>query len=434
MNQAPTIPAAKRSSFNKAAAFAPPPAPNAKAARNRAARFRKLIPWVIGIGIVTLIALGLMPKPLPVETGAVNRGPLAVSVLEEGKTRIRHRFTISPPVGGYLQRVQLRAGDPIEAGVTELMKVQAEAASLLNPRLMTQAQAAVKGAEFLVKQREADVERARAAADLAEREKQRAVPLHRSGAISASDWDQADLTSSMRQRELHSAEFGVQTAKFDLQQAQAALLQAEGNASPDGTPLTIVSPVTGFVLNVFEESARLIAPGTPVMEVGDPTDLEAEIELLSTDAAAVKPGAEAIIERWGGVLPIRAIVQLVEPAAFTKISALGVEEQRVKVRVEFREPHAEWARLGDRYRVEARIVTWSSPDVLQIPTGALFRRGSDWICFVIDGGRARLQKLEIGHNNGIAAEVLSGITARTQVILHPPDAVVAGARVKPRDG
>ena len=392
------------------------------------------MPWIIGSGLVILIAAGLRPKPLPVEIGTVSRGPLSVSVLEEGKTRIRHRYTISPPVAGFLQRVELRAGARIEAGKTVLLRVQAEPASLLNPRLQSEAEARVKAAEATLHQRESEVERAHNAADLADREKQRASPLHVSGAISTKDWDAADMAASMRQRELRSAEFALQVAKFELQQAEAALLQAEGHSTPNGEPLTVVAPVSGFVLNVFEESARIVAAGTPIMEVGDPADLEAEIELLSTDAAAVKPGAVALIERWGGPRPLHATVSMVEPAAFTKISALGVEEQRVKVRVEFNDPLPAEEQLGDRYRVEARIITWSIADVLQIPTGALFRRGGDWMCFVADSGRARMQKVEIDHNNGIAAEVISGVAAGQKVILHPPDVVTEGAAVRGREG
>ncbi len=422
----PSSPAAPRATISGGQGQRrPPPA-------KRAARFRRFVPWLVVGGLFAFIVMGLRPKPIEVEFGAVTHGPLQVSVYEEGKTRIRHRYSISPPVTGYLERVELRAGDRIEAGVTVLAQVEAEPASLLNPRLQSEADARVHASQAAVNQREAELDRARTAADLSEREKQRAAPLHQTGAISAKDWDTADLAASMRQRELRGAEFGLQVAKFELEQAQAALLQAEGHFQQDGAPVKIIAPVTGYVLNVFEESARIIAAGAPIMEVGDPTDLEAEIELLSTDAAAVKPGAEAIIERWGGSEPLRATVEVIEPAAFTKVSALGVEEQRVKVRVEFKEPPSGQAQLGDRYRVEARIVTWSSPDVLQIPSGALFRRGGDWMCFAVSGGRARARKVEIAHENGLAAEVVSGIALGEKVILHAPDAVTDDAPVRPR--
>jgi HlyD family secretion protein len=188
--------------------------------------------------------------------------------------------------------------------------------------------------------------------------------------------------------------------------------------------------VSGFVLNVLEESARVVMPGAPIMEVGDPNDIEAEIELLSSDAVGVRPGAEVSIEQWGGDAPLRGKVSVVEPGGYTKISALGVEEQRVKVRVDFLDPLPPGKTLGDRYRVEARIVTWRGDRVLQVPTGALFRRGGDWMTFVLDGRTARQTKVEIAHNNGTAAEVLSGLTEGQRVIVHPPDSITGGATVR----
>jgi HlyD family secretion protein len=401
--------------------------------RARRKNFKKFIPWILGVIVLVAVVAGLRPKPLPVEVAVVGRGPLTVTVLEEGKTRIRQRYTISPPVSGYLRRPEVRAGAPVKAGETVLARVQAEPAGLLNPRTQAEAEARVSAAEALLNQREAELERARSSADLAAKELERARALRQSGAVSASEADQRESEAAMRGRELRAAEFALNVGKFELRQAEAALMQAKGNPDQAGEPVTVTSPVTGFVLNVFEESARIIAAGTPIMEVGDPTDLEAEIELLSTDAAGIQIGAEVSIERWGGPKPLRARVALVEPAAFTKISALGVEEQRVKVRVDFIDPLPRELLLGDRYRVEARIVTWHSDDVLQIPTGALFRRGGEWMCFVVEGGKARLRQVKVGHNNGVQAEVIDGIAAGEQIILHPPDAVTDGAPVNPRD-
>jgi HlyD family secretion protein len=396
--------------------------------------FRKYIPWAIGAAVVIAIVIGLRPKPLPIEVASVTRGPLTVTVLEEGKTRVRQRYTISPPVSGYLRRPELRAGAPIEAGKTVLAELQAEPASLLNPRSLSEAEARYQASEAALSQREAQLERARSSSELAAKELERALALRKSGAASAREADQAESEAMVRSRELRAAEFAVKVGQFEVQQARAALMQAKGTPDRAGEPIQIISPVTGFVLNVFEESARIVAAGTPIMEVGDPTDLEAEIELLSTDAAGVQPGAAVSIERWGGPKPLKAKVALVEPAAFTKISALGVEEQRVRVRVDFTDPIPRQLQLGDRYRVEARIVTWQSDDVLIIPTGALFRRGGDWMCFLADSGKAVLQKVEIGHNNGVQAEVLGGISAGQKVILHPPDAVTAGAAITERKG
>lgn len=394
--------------------------------------WRKLIPYVIGGGLLAPIAAGFWPKPIQVETAMVATGSLAVAVLEEGKTRIRHRYVVSPPVAGLLNRVELRAGDRIEAGKTMLASIEPQPASFLDPRARAEAEARVKGAEAACMQRETEIERVHASLDLAEKELARARDLKRSGSIATRDWDTAESQVNVLGRELRTAEFVLRVAEFEVAQAQAALLQAQSPATEKPEPLKIPAPVTGFVLNVYEENARIIPAGTAVMEVGDPADLEAEVELLSSDAVGVQPGAEVSIEQWGGEQPLRGKVSVVEPGAFTKVSALGVEEQRVKVRVDFNDPFPPGRALGDRYRVEARIVTWNSSSVLQVPTGALFRRGGDWMTFLLEGGKARLAKVEIAHNNGSAAEVRSGLREGQTVIVHPADAVADGARVKPR--
>jgi HlyD family secretion protein len=233
----------------------------------------------------------------------------------------------------------------------------------------------------------------------------------------------------MLTRELHAAEFALHVADFEIAQAQAALMQVQHPESKKSEPLRITAPVDGYILNVYEESARVVSPGMAIMEVGDPQDLEAEIELLSSDAVGVSSGAEVSIEHWGGDSPLRGRVSLVEPGAFTKISALGVEEQRVKVRVDFLDQMPPGRELGDRYRVEARIVTWHGNDVLQMPAGALFRRGNEWMTFAVKDGKARLRKVEIAHNNSVSAEVRSGLTQGDTVIVHPPDTVHDGAAI-----
>ncbi|MDQ3622165.1 MAG: HlyD family efflux transporter periplasmic adaptor subunit [Verrucomicrobiota bacterium] len=396
--------------------------------------WKKLIPYAIGAAILLAIVAGLRPKPIEVETAAVSIGPLTVTVLEEGKTRIRHRYVISPPMSGFLNRIELRAGDPIEAGKTVLAIIQAEPSGFLTPRARAEAEARVKAAEAMTMRRESELERARSALELAEKEKQRMAELKRKGAIAEREWDAAENQAVVLAREVRTAEFAQQVANFELTQAEAALVQAQSPAPEHSEPFKILAPVSGYVLNVFEESARNLVAGTPILEVGDPNDLEAEIELLSSDAVAVHAGAEVSIEQWGGGKPLRAKVSVVEPGGFTKISALGVEEQRVKVRVEFVDPIPADRKLGDRFRVEARIITWSESNVLQVPTGALFRRGNDWMTFAVDRARAKLTKVEIGHQNGVAAEVLVGLSKGQAVILHPPDGVADEAAIKPRAG
>jgi len=396
--------------------------------------WRKLIPYGVLAALLAAIVAGLLPKPVEVEVATVETKPLTVSVLEEGKTRIRHRYVITPPVAGFLNRVLLRPGAPLEAGKTVVATIQPQPASFLDPRARAETEARVKAAEALKMERDTQIDRARAALDLAQKELKRDNNLKPTGAISMKEFDTAANQVDMLTRELHTSEFALQVANFELDQARAALVQVQSPTMENVEPYKVTSPVNGYVLNVYEESARMLAAGAQIMEVGDPTDLEAEIELLSSDAVAVRPGAEVSIEQWGGDAPLRGKVTMVEPGGYTKVSALGVEEQRVKVRVQFVDPIPKDHPLGDRYRVEARIVTWHGDNVLQAPTGALFRRGGDWMTFVFDGGKARLQKVEILHNNGVAAEIRGGLRQGQRVILHPPDSISEGAAVRAKEG
>lgn len=398
--------------------------------KRRKGIWRKLFLYAVGLALAAFVITGMIPKPIEVEAATVSRGPLTVTVLEEGKTRIRSRYVVSPPIAGYLRRVPVRAGDSIEAGKTVLAVIQAAPSSFLDPRAKAQAEAAVHSAEAARMQRNEQVQSAGSELELAKKELQRADQLRKKGAIAVQEFDTASNRVDMLQNQLGSSRFALKVAEFELEQAKAALVQAESDPSEGGQPIEVKSPVTGYVLNVYEESARTVTPGLPIMEVGDPKDLEAEIELLSSDAVNVKPGAEVSIEQWGGSEPLQGRVVLVEPGAFLKVSALGVEEQRVKVRVNFTDlPDG---MLGDRYRVEARIVTWTGENVPQVPTGALFRRGNQWMTFVLADGKAKLTKVNITHSNGIAAEVMDGLQEGQQVILHPPDSVSDGVAVRAR--
>lgn len=389
--------------------------------------------WAAVAGLVALIAAGLRPRPVPVDLGAVTTGPLTVSVLEEGKTRIRHRHVVSAPVAGQLQRIPVRAGDRLVARETVLAVIQPAPSNFLDPRSQAEAEARVQMAEAARRQRQAQLERAQAALEMAQKELARTTQLHKTGAVSIREHDLAVSQLDMLTRELHAAEFALEVAGFEILQARAAARQAgPAEGATPAAPIFLVAPVSGFVLNVYEESERTVTAGLPLLEVGDPTDLEAEIELLSSDAVAVRPGADVSIEHWGGDQPLRGKVTLVEPGGFTKISALGVEEQRVKVRVDFLSSIPPDRPLGDRYRVEARIITWHGDSVLQVPAGALFRRGGDWMVFRYDNGRARPAKVHIGHHNGEAAELLGGLSPGQAIILHPPDSLTDGKLVSPR--
>jgi HlyD family secretion protein len=388
----------------------------------------KLAAIVLASGVLALVFSSLLPKPMAVETSLVTRGPLAVTVVEEGRTRIRNRYVVSANIAGFLQRVPVRAGDSVLAGQTLLATVRAASASFLDPRARAQAEAAVQSANAVCLQRNEQVNSAAAELDLGQRELARARKLKETGAIAVQALDLAMNRVEVLEDQLASAKFALKVAEYELEQAKAALVHVEDERVDAGRLIEIRSPVTGCVLNVFEESARVVAADTPIMEVGDPRDLEVEVELLSTDAVNVKRGADVSIGRWGGDVSLPGNVMLVEPGAFLKVSALGVEEQRVKVRVNFVDLPENV--LGDRYRVEARITTWSSEDVLRIPSAALFRRGKDWMTFTVEKNRARLTRVAVDHNNGDLAEVKNGLVEGQRVILYPADSIGDGVSVR----
>ncbi len=387
-----------------------------------------LIPIILCLGLAALLVAGFWPAPLPVETALVTRAPMIVSVSEEGKTRIRSRYVVFPPTSGFLRRVELRAGARIDAGRTVLATLVPEASTFLNPRARAEALARVDAADAAVRVRRAERERVRTSLELARTDRGRMAALLQSGSVARQEWDRAENQVRVLEREEQAATFALQVAEFEAGHARAALTQGATPGQAEAVP--ILAPVDGYVLSVMEENARTVGASTPIMEVGDPRDLEIEIELLSTDAVSVSPGAEAVIEHWGGEGALRAKVTVVEPGGFTKVSAIGVEEQRVKVRAELVDGLPEGRALGDRYGVQARIVTWRGEDVLQVPTAALFRRGMEWMVFVLEGGKAGVRTVGIGHDNGQSAEVRSGLNEGDKVILHPPDSLREGMRVR----
>jgi HlyD family secretion protein len=384
-----------------------------------------------GLGITALAAgvfMGLRPQPVLVEITTARYSSMRTTILEEGKTRIRNRYVVSSQVGGLLQRTPLRPGDKVLAGLTKVAIVEPEPSTLLTPRDFGQSAARIKAAEAALLQREAELQRAESAAELAKRDQSRSSALSASGAISAKEKDSADLTAAIRIRELRSAEFGRDVARFELEQARVMLREE----TKGGAALELTAPVNGVVLTVFEENARAILPGTPLLEIGNPEDLEVEIELLSADAVMIREGAPVELERWGGSTALKGSVRRVEPAAFTKTSALGVEEQRVRVLVDFNPPTADQRFIGDRFRVEGRIELWQTPKALTIPAGSLFRKGSAWAVFRNDHGIARSAIVEVGHHNGEVAEILSGLAEGEEIIIYPPDSVRENKRIQPR--
>jgi len=415
---------------------APLPSPATPVGKNKngatTRRWTRRLPWVGGALLVALIVVGLWPKPLPAELATVTRGDLAVTVNEEGMTRVKNRYVIASPVAGQLRRIDWKAGAVVEAGKTVIAVLESGGADLLDARSLAQAEARVRAAEASVSQAAAQRARAGANAKMQRDDLVRQKTLFNGGTLSRQEFDAAEMRATTTAQEERAAEFAGQIAEFELAQARALLLRGQpAGVAARGEPLVITSPVSGRVLRVFQESERLVPAGFALVEVGDPTDLEARIEVLSREGVAIPPGARVQLEQWGGPVPLNARVRLVEPSAFTKVSALGVEEQRVYVIVDFTDPLTARAALGDNYRVEARIETWSAQKILKAPAGALFQRGSSWQTYVLDGHTARLTAVRIGHSNGLETEILAGISEGQRVIVYPGDKVTDGSRITP---
>ena len=394
---------------------------------------RRLIWWgVLAAGAALLIALGSRSRPAPVELAPVVRGALSVTLDEEGETRVRDRFVISAPVAGRLLRIDLEPGDPVLASESVLAAFLPAAPAPLDSRGRAEAEAAVGAAEAALGSARALYEQAAAARAFAESNRDRLSRLHDEGVVSAEQRDAARLESETAQEALEAAEFGARRAENEVRAARARLLRFRlrrpGAASAE---IQIFSPVDGVVLRRLRESESVVPAGEPLLEVGDPRELEVVTDYLSNDAVRIRAGQPALVDRWGGERPLAGRVRRVEPAGFTKISALGVEEQRVNVVVELTGPQAARAGLGDGYRVETRVVVWEAEDQVKVPGPALFRRGEEWAAFVVEGDLARERTVEIGERNQREAQVLAGLEVGDLVVLYPSDSVADGARVTP---
>ena len=407
-----------------------PPKPAFKGNAAPALHRRRRWPYVLGVLLIAFIVTGLWPKPVPVEAAHVIRAPLRVTVNDEGQTKVKHRYVVSSPVGGQLRRIEHKPGAIVEAGKTPLAYLETGGADLLDARALAQAEARVSAAMAAREQANALDARATAAAELARADVERAQSLFARGGISRQELDQAVMRDRAAAEESRAAAFGLQVAKFEEQQARALLLRGQDPSAAAGEPVVVHSPVSGRVLRVFQESQRTVPSGMPLLEVGDSTDLEVWVEVLSRDGVAIRPGATVWLEQWGGVEPLKAHVRLVEPSAWTKISALGVEEQRVWVIADFDDPVEKRPTLGDAYRVEARIVLWEADRVLQAPAGALFQKQGEWHAYVVSGGRAQLRPVKVDHSNGLATEIIEGLKEGETVLVYPGDRVRDGVRVK----
>ena len=392
---------------------------------------KKVLMFVVPAAVLAALAFGLRASPAPVDVASVSRGPLRVTLDEEGETRIRDRFVVSAPFAGRILRIDLDPGEPVRKGDI-LVILRPGTPNLLDARSRAGFEARVRSAQAALGRAKADRERAKAELRFAESDLGRNAALGKQGIVSQERVDQARLSVDTRRGALAATEYEVEAAQHELEAARASLLEA-GEVQSDGL-FEVRSPVDGVVLRRLRESESVVGAGEPLLEVGDPRDLEIVSDLLSTDAAQLRPGQSVHIEQWGGERPLAARVRRIEPSGFTKISALGVEEQRVWVVMDLTDPPEKRPSLGDGFRVEVRVVMWDAKDVLQVPTSSLFRDDQGWAVFAVENGKAVKRRLEVGHQNGLAAEVRSGLKEGDRVILHPGAEVGDGVEVEERAG
>lgn len=388
---------------------------------------RRLILAIAVLALLAGVVWAFLPRPVEVEVASIAPRTIQVIVAEEGEARIREVFTISATIGGKLRRIDLHAGDPVFAQKTVVAVIGPAAPALLDARARSVAEATRSAARSAVDLAVAQMAQAEAALEFKAAEAVRSRALFERSAISQRVLDTATLEQRTAQAAFDSAKANLAVRQRELESTEAVL----GTGDPYGAEaccLDIIAPVSGRVLRVLTENEQVVLPGTPIMEIGNPGNLEVTVDLLSRDAVRVRVGSDAQITGWGGA-SIAARVERIEPSARTRVSALGIDEQRVRVILNLRGDPADWRLLGNGFRVIAQINLWEGDGVLSVPVGALFRDGSDWATYVVQDGRAQLQIITLGERNESFAQVLSGVKAGDQVILHPSDRVADGAAV-----
>jgi HlyD family secretion protein len=379
---------------------------------------------LIGAGV----AWALWPRPVEVETARVERASFDVVVEEEGQSRIREVFTVSAPVTGQLQRLSLHAGDTVLANQTVVAIIKPAGPGLLDERSRRMAEATAETARAAVEFAATQLTQAQRQLDFAERALERTISLSERGLVSAQALEKAQYDLDVATSALESAKASLGVRRSELESAQAALIEGVGGGTAEACCVELKAPVSGRILQVLSESEQVVQAGTPLLNIGDPADLEIAVELSSRDAVQLQPGAQATIDRWGGP-PLAAELVRIEPLAVTRVSALGIEEQRTMATLRLLAPPSQWQRLGHGYRVIAHIVRWRGENLLTIPIGALFRLGGDWATFVVEDGKAIARPIELGERNAELAEVVAGLEADDEVILHPADTIATGTAV-----
>ena len=393
---------------------------------------RKLVQTIlllmVLIAIVIIAVRSFRTKPIAVDIAPVANGPLQVTIDAEGKTRVRDRFTVASPIAGRLTRINLRRGDTVRQGAV-IARIDPLPLAPLDIRQYTEANARVAAAEAHKREAEAQVAHLKADLEQAGRERARAEQLARSGDISRQKVEETVNAETTIAKDLEAAQFKSTAAIHEIEAAKSALLLLEQDTHRPERSSIVTAPVSGKVLRVIEESERVITAGTPLIELSNPSKIEIVIDVLSTDAVKVQPGVRVSVDAWGGNKILEARVRLIEPSAFTKVSALGIEEQRVNIIADFVDTAGP---LGDGYRVDAHIIIWETDKAFKIPTSALFRHGQNWSVFIVRDGRAYRRNVEIGHRATDEAEVISGLEDSEGVIVHPPNEIDEGVKVEPR--
>lgn len=402
------------------------PVPKGKAAL----RWARRVAWIAaGLVLVATIVVAWLPKPVPVDLAPVRSAPMQVTIDEAARTRVKDRFVISAPLGGNVLRLELRPGDTIKAGAV-LARIIPVASALLDARTRAESESRVALARAAQRQAEAVLNRARLTHERAEHDLEVANKLAASNVVAREERARAEVEARVRAEELASARFAVQMANHQVSMAETALRRV--TVGRDQTEsFDVPAPTDGVVLRVMLPSGGVVAPGTPLLELGDPAALEVVSDVLTADAVQLRAGARVELDRWGGE-PLRGHIRLIEPSAFTRVSALGIEEQRVSVIIDLDDPREKWSALGDGFRLDAHLVVWESEEALQVPSSAVFRQDGGWVSYVVVDERAELRPVELGQRSGPSVEVKKGLSEGERVIAHPSDQVRPGARVAPR--
>jgi len=397
---------------------------------------KRILLWsAVGVVVLAALVMAFRPRALAVDLTRVESGPLELTVRDEGETRVVDVFVLSAPITGRLRRIEIEPGDAVKLGETVIAEIEPTDPDLLDPRSEAEARAQLSAADSAAALARAELEMVQAELEFARSEVERSRELARDGTLSARDLEKTEAALKGSVAAFAAAQANVEVRDYELKRVRAQLLSpAELRTRREHCGCVVLSsPVDGRVLRVLRESEGVVRAGADLVEIGDPVQLEIVVDLLSMDAVRVEPGQKAYVRNWGGDAPLEARVRRVEPFGFTKVSALGIEEQRVNVVLDLVSPAAEWERLGHGYQVDVAIVLWSAADVVKVPLTALFRNGAEWAVFVREHGRAAVRKVSVGHRTASEAEIIDGVAAGDEIVVYPSEGVAPGVSLVGRD-